>query len=149
MIHIAENAPGWSDVSKSIAPFRLMICQAVFRRRRHQARRPPPAKIRPGSPAPAMGPGTAVMAPNSPSISRLIPSLKKRVLGLPLLPPVKGRCRLHGGASGSGGPPGERNGQFRHGERTKGAITERAEIQHIAENAPRRADVSKSIAPFA
>jgi hypothetical protein len=28
------------------------------------------------------------MAPNSPSISRLIPSLKKRVLGLPLLPPV-------------------------------------------------------------
>jgi hypothetical protein len=37
----------------------------------------------------------------------------------------KGRCRLHGGASGSGGPPGERNGQYRHGERTKGAIAER------------------------
>src|SRR5262249_43267120 len=34
--------------------------QAVFRRRRHQPRRPPPAKIRPGSPAPAMGPGTGV-----------------------------------------------------------------------------------------
>src|SRR5262249_42938423 len=33
-------------------------------------------------------------------------------------------CRLHGGASGSGGPPGERNGQYRHGERTKAAITE-------------------------
>src|SRR5262249_57358204 len=33
--------------------------QAIFRRRRHQPRRPPPAKIRPGSPAPAMGPGTA------------------------------------------------------------------------------------------
>src|SRR5262245_61018088 len=33
--------------------------QAFFRRRRHQARRPPPARIRPGSPAPAMGPGTA------------------------------------------------------------------------------------------
>src|SRR6202048_4736398 len=32
-----------------------------------------------------------------------------------------GRCRLHGGASGSGGPPGERNGQYRHGERTKTA----------------------------
>jgi hypothetical protein len=34
----------------------------------------------------------------------------------------KGRCRLHGGASGSGGPPGKRNGQYRHGERTKAAI---------------------------
>src|SRR5262245_1730093 len=33
--------------------------QAVFFRRRHQARRPPLAKIRPGMPAPAMGPGTA------------------------------------------------------------------------------------------
>src|SRR5262249_50345240 len=31
----------------------------------------------------------------------------------------KDRCRLHGGASGSGGPPGERNGQYRHGERTR------------------------------
>jgi hypothetical protein len=37
----------------------------------------------------------------------------------------KGRCRLHGGAPGSGAPPGERNGQYRHGERTKGAIAER------------------------
>src|SRR5947209_2182819 len=27
----------------------------------------------------------------------------------------KGRCRLHGGASGSGGPPGERNVAFRDG----------------------------------
>jgi hypothetical protein len=26
--------------------------------------------------------------------------------------------------TGSGGPSGERNGQFRHGERTKGAIAE-------------------------
>src|SRR5262245_33700855 len=33
--------------------------QAIFFRRRHQPRRPPLAKIRPGSPAPAMGPGTA------------------------------------------------------------------------------------------
>jgi hypothetical protein len=33
--------------------------QAIFRRRRHQPRRPPQAKIRPGSPAPAMGPGTS------------------------------------------------------------------------------------------
>src|SRR6516225_2843778 len=32
--------------------------QAIFFRRRHQPRRPPLARIRPGSPAPAMGPGT-------------------------------------------------------------------------------------------
>jgi hypothetical protein len=31
------------------------------RRRRHQPSRPPPAKIRPGSPAPMMGPGTAAV----------------------------------------------------------------------------------------
>jgi len=31
---------------------------------------------------------------------------------------------LHGDASGSGAPPGERNGQYRHGERTKAAIAE-------------------------
>jgi hypothetical protein len=31
---------------------------------------------------------------------------------------------LHGGASGSGGTAGERNGQYRHGERTKAAIAE-------------------------
>src|SRR5260370_41340320 len=36
-----------------------MTVQATFCRRRHHARRPPLAKIRPGSPAPAMGPGTA------------------------------------------------------------------------------------------
>jgi hypothetical protein len=34
----------------------------------------------------------------------------------------KGRCRLHGGASGSGGPSGKRNGQYRHSERTKVAM---------------------------
>jgi hypothetical protein len=32
--------------------------QAIFFRRRHQPRMPPLAKIRPGSPAPAIGPGT-------------------------------------------------------------------------------------------
>jgi hypothetical protein len=53
----------------------------------------------------------------------------------------EGRCRLHGGASGSGGPPGERNGQYRHGERTKAAIAER-QIQRIAEDASRWPDVN-------
>jgi len=33
-------------------------------------------------------------------------------------------CRLHGGARGSGGPPGRRNGQYRHDERIKAAIAE-------------------------
>src|SRR5262245_12353628 len=61
--------------------------QAIFRRRRHQPKRPPLAKIRPGRPAPAMGPGT-FMAPSNPCISPSIPSVKKRVSGLPLLPPV-------------------------------------------------------------
>lgn len=35
-------------------------------------------------------------------------------------PAVKGkaRCRMHGGAKGSGAPTGERNGAYRHGLRT-------------------------------
>src|SRR6516164_1019037 len=37
---------------------RGLDAQAIFRRRRHQPRRPPLAKIRPGRPAPTMGPGT-------------------------------------------------------------------------------------------
>jgi hypothetical protein len=36
-----------------------------------------------------------------------------------------------GGASGSGGPPGERNGQYRHGERTKGAIAEQRKFSAL------------------
>ena len=43
----------------------------------------------------------------------------------------KGRCRLHGGARGSGGPPGKRNGQYRHGERTKVAIAERQKFSAL------------------
>ena len=27
----------------------------------------------------------------------------------------RARCRMHGGAKGSGGPPGSRNGNFKHG----------------------------------
>src|SRR5262245_66039738 len=33
--------------------------------------------------------------------------------------------------SGSGGPPGERNGQSRHGERTKAAIAERQKLSAL------------------
>jgi hypothetical protein len=38
---------------------------------------------------------------------------------------------LHGGASGSGGPPNERNGQYRHRERTKTAIAERQKFSAL------------------
>ena len=44
---------------------------------------------------------------------------------------TKGRCRLHGGASGSGGPPDKRNGQYRHGERTKAAIAEQQKFSAL------------------
>jgi hypothetical protein len=37
----------------------------------------------------------------------------------------KGRCRLHGGAPGSGAQRANEMRQYRHGERTKATITER------------------------
>ena len=40
---------------------------------------------------------------------------------------------LYGGASGSGGPPGKRNGQYRHGERTKAAIAEQRKFGALLE----------------
>jgi hypothetical protein len=51
--------------------------------------------------------------------------------GKPCRSPVtkKGRYWLHGGARGSGGPPGERNGH--RGERTKGAIAERQKFSAL------------------
>jgi hypothetical protein len=35
--------------------------------------------------------------------------------------PGRSRCRLHGGAPGSGAPPGERNGRYTTGDHTKEA----------------------------
>src|SRR5450759_5828644 len=35
----------------------------------------------------------------------------------------RSRCRMHGGAKGSGGPPGNRNGNFKHGLYTREAKT--------------------------
>jgi hypothetical protein len=43
----------------------------------------------------------------------------------------KGRCRSHRGAPGSGGPSGKRNGQYRHGERTKAAIAARQKFSAL------------------
>ena len=37
----------------------------------------------------------------------------------------RGRCRLHGGAQGSGGPKGERNGAFKAGAWTNEAVAQR------------------------
>ncbi|WP_342150418.1 hypothetical protein [Methylorubrum sp. SB2] len=34
----------------------------------------------------------------------------------------KKRCRMHGGAAGSGAPSGERNGAYRHGLKTQEAM---------------------------
>ena len=39
----------------------------------------------------------------------------------------RARCRMHGGAKGSGGPPGSRNGNFKHGFWTTESKRERRE----------------------
>lgn len=38
---------------------------------------------------------------------------------------------MHGGAIGSGAPTGERNGAWRHGERTREAIERRREVAQL------------------
>ena len=45
--------------------------------------------------------------------------------------PMRGkkRCRMHGGAAGSGAPKGERNGNYRHGHYTAEAIADRLTIR--------------------
>jgi hypothetical protein len=40
----------------------------------------------------------------------------------------KNRCRMHGGAHGSGAPKGPRNGNYKHGRYTAEAIAERREL---------------------
>jgi hypothetical protein len=48
---------------REIIPHSVQANVRQFFARRHQPRRPPLAKIRPGRPAPAMGPGTGVSEP--------------------------------------------------------------------------------------
>lgn len=43
----------------------------------------------------------------------------------------KSRCRMHGGAAGSGAPTGQRNGNWRHGRFTCEAIAERAAARTV------------------
>ncbi len=48
-------------------------------------------------------------------------------------PAVRGRqrCRMHGGAKGSGAPKGERNGNYKHGHFTQEAIELRRQIRQL------------------
>ncbi len=43
----------------------------------------------------------------------------------------KRRCRMHGGAKGSGAPSGERNGRYTHGRFTSEAMHERLKVREI------------------
>lgn len=43
----------------------------------------------------------------------------------------KNRCRMHGGAFGSGAPKGEQNGNYRHGRFTCEAISERRAARKV------------------
>ena len=49
-------------------------------------------------------------------------------------PAVRGRprCRMHGCGRGSGGPRGERNGNYRHGLRTREAAAELRQARALA-----------------
>ena len=53
--------------------------------------------------------------------------------GMPCRSPAvagKRRCRMHGGAAGSGAPRGNTNA-LKHGHYTKEAITERRRLRHL------------------
>ncbi len=43
----------------------------------------------------------------------------------------KARCRMHGGAKGSGAPKGKRNGAYRHGLHTAEMVEAKREIAAI------------------
>ena len=42
----------------------------------------------------------------------------------------RARCRMHGGANGSGGPKGTRNGNYKHGRYTAEAKQSRLRLSH-------------------
>ena len=47
----------------------------------------------------------------------------------------KKRCRMHGGAAGSGGPSGERNGNYRHGLYTKQNLEKKQQLRNLVREA--------------
>ena len=57
----------------------------------------------------------------------------KRAIAAEKRTAVKGkrRCRMHGGAHGSGAPKGGRNGNYRHGFYTAKAIAERRALRAL------------------
>ncbi|HXB78760.1 MAG TPA: HGGxSTG domain-containing protein [Bradyrhizobium sp.] len=60
--------------------------------------------------------------------------------GKPCQSPVvrgRNRCRMHGGAHGSGAPPGERNGNYRHGLYTAEAVAERKAVRAWLRSMPK------------
>src|SRR5919199_5237151 len=52
-------------------------------------------------------------------------------------PAVRGkeRCRMHGGAKGSGAPEGKRNGRYRHGEYARAALEARRLLARLLRQA--------------
>ncbi len=64
----------------------------------------------------------------------------KRRDGLPCQKPrarERTRCRLHGGAQGSGAPKGEANGRYSHGPLTADAVEERTAFLAVIERSAR------------
>ena len=62
--------------------------------------------------------------------------------GTPCLAPAvsgKRRCRMHGGAAGSGAPKGNKNA-LKHGQYTKRAIAERRELHELIRQAKQTLD---------
>ena len=76
------------------------------------------------------------MSNHAPNINPMLASprcgAKTRAGGSCRAPAMRGkrRCRMHGGAPGSGAPRGNRNAR-RHGLFTKDAIAERKQIQTV------------------
>jgi hypothetical protein len=72
---------------------------------------------------------------NEPLSLRLVPRCgAKRRNGEPCQRPAargRHRCRLHGGAPGSGAPRGERNGNYKTGRHSQEALRERRMISDV------------------
>jgi hypothetical protein len=67
-----------------------------------------------GSRALTFAPGTPVRSAHRNGTPRQSPAVRE-----------KRRCRMHGGAKGSGAPPGKRNGNYKHGQFTREVLQER------------------------
>ncbi|WP_083861420.1 HGGxSTG domain-containing protein [Microvirga lotononidis] len=75
-----------------------------------------------------------------PSIRKLLPLLQaprcgaRTRVGTPCQSPAvngKNRCRMHGGAKGSGAPRGKANGSYKHGLFTCEAIESRRAVREL------------------